>query len=239
MSHALRLLILLPSLLLILPAAALEEAKQTRTVRLLFLNAPQNAPTTVHLHDGQTSQEVQLPRMNLSQIYEVPAGPLTLRLLAAPVEDPELVPPDSPTVQIPETIGDAYLLCTSDPTNPVVPLRIDVVDACKDKFRNGQMMWINQTSHEISGKLEDKKITIEPLGTAIIDTPISETGSYSAAISYKIKDDKRAHPICETRWMSDSKSRQLVFVFTEADKRLPRIMGFPDFRPSPPPKKPP
>lgn len=235
MSHLLRLLVILPALALILPVSAQEDAKQTRTIRILFLNAPQDAPFRVHLHDGRASQEVELPRMNLSEPYEVPAGLLNLRLLAAPVEQPELVPPDAPAVVIPEAIGDAYLLCVSDPSNPVVPVQMKVVDAGKDKFRDGQMMWFNLTPFAVAGTLGKEKVRLRPQGRALVDAPVTKPDSYPVSISYMIQGDERVYPICETRWMHDPRSRQLVFVFTEADRRLPRIRGFADFRPPPPP----
>jgi len=228
-----RLLIFLPVLLLLLPLSAQEEAGQTRTIRILFLNAPDNAPRTVHLYDGQRSQEVQLPRMNLSPIYQVPAGPLKLRMVATAVEDPELLPAEAPSVEISESIGDAYLFCVSDPANPVVPVRMNVLDAGKEKFRNGQMLWSNLTTHEISGVMGDAELALPPLGTAIVDAPTSESGSYPVDLSYKTKDDQGPKPLCQTRWMHDARSRHLVLVFDEPDRRLPRILGFPDFRPPP------
>ncbi|MCE9518502.1 MAG: hypothetical protein K8R87_02890 [Verrucomicrobia bacterium] len=239
MSRILRLLILLPVLALILPASAKEKEKEkktrpSRTVRILFINAPPGAPHTAHLHDGSTSQQVELPRMNLSVIYKVPAGPLKLHLLAAPVKPPGQVPPEAPAAVIPETIGDAYLICISDPANPVVPLRVEVVDAGEDKFLDGQMLWFNLTPHTVVGTLGDEKLSLEPLGRTLVDAPTAEADSYPAIISYMIKGDEREHPICETRWLHDPQSRQLVFVFTEAGRRLPRILGFADFRPSRP-----
>jgi hypothetical protein len=234
MFRLLRLLIFLPALALIFPVSAQEKAKQTRTIRILFLNAPQNAPRTVHLHDGLTSQEVELPSMNLSVPYEVPAGPLKLRLLAASVEVPGQVPPDAPVVVIPEAVSDAYLLCISDPANPVVPVRVEVVDAGKDKFRDGQMLWFNLTPFAVGGTLGDVKLLIKPHGRTLVDAPLREADSYPAIISYMIKGDMRVHPICQTRWMHDPRSRHLVFVFTETGRRLPRILGFADYRPPPP-----
>lgn len=242
MSCMLRLLILLPVLALILPASAKEKEKKTvptRTVRILFLNAPPDAPRAAHLHDGSSSQQVELPRMNLSATYKVPAGTLTLHLLAAPVNRPDQVPSGAPAAEIPEEFGDAYLLCISDPANPVVPLRVEVVDAGENKFRDGQMLWFNLTPHTVVGTLGDEKLSLKPLGRTLVDAPTAEADSYPATISYMIKGDERVHPICETRWLHDPRSRHLVFVFTEAGRRLPRILGFADFRPTSPdsPKK--
>jgi len=238
MSHQLRLLILLPALALILPAAAQEPVKKSRMIRILFLNAPQSAPKTAHLHDGSTSQEVELPRMNLSPLYEVPTGPLNLRLLDKSVEDPKQIPDKAPAALIPETIGDAYLLCISDPNNPVLPVRIDVVDAGNEKFRDGMMLWFNLTPHSIGGMLGKEKIQIKPHARVLVNAPVDKEDSYPVILLYMIKGDEKIYPICETRWMHDPRSRQLVFVFSEADRRLPRIRGFADFRPPPPAETP-
>jgi len=232
-----RLRTLFPALLLLLPSSAREETTQTRTIRLLFHNAPGNAPRAVHLHDGKTSQEVQLPRMNLSPIYRIPGGALKLRMLAAPVGDPESIPQEAPAIFIPETIGDAYLLCFFDPDIPVVPVRVRVVDAGEEKFRNGQMLWINLTPHAVGGTLGDKKLTLNPNGRQIVDAPGDGEESYPVVISYMMDGDNRVYPICQTRWIQDMRSRHLVFVFTEPDRRLPRIRGVPDFRPPPPPDR--
>ncbi|HEX5790058.1 MAG TPA: hypothetical protein VFY13_02845 [Luteolibacter sp.] len=231
MSRIDHLLFFLLACLLILPASAEEEAVPTRTIRILFLNAPQNAPTTAHLHDGTASREVQLPSMNLSPIYEVPAGLLNLRLLAQAVEDPKQIPDKAPAALIPETMGDAYLLCISDPDNPIVPVRVEVVDAGKNTFRDGQMIWCNLTPFEITGTLGNEKLKITPQERVIMNAPLDESGSYLVSISYTIQGNEQVHPISETRWMHDPNTRQLVFVFTEAGRRLPRIQSFADFRP--------
>jgi hypothetical protein len=237
MSRLLQLLFFLYALLLILPAGAQESVNKFRTVRILFLNAPQTAPKTAHLHDGESSQLVDLPRMNLSAIYRVPAGPLNLRLLDKVTEDPKQIPANAPTAQIPETMGDAYLLCISDPANTVLPLRIEVVDAGMERFRDGMMLWFNLTPHDVGGMLGKEKIRIKPHSRELVNAPVTEPDSYPVIMLHMIKGDEQVHPICETRWMHDPKTRQLVFVYTETGRRLPRIVGISDFRP-PPDKKP-
>ena len=234
MSRFSKLLILLMASLVVLPADAQESANKFRTVRILFINAPQTAPKTAHLHDGKSSQVVELPRMNLSAIYKVPAGPLNLRLLDKVIEDPKQIPANAPMALIPETMGDAYLFCISDPANASVPLRMVAVDAGKEKFRDGQMMWFNLTPHAIGGILGKEKLKLQPNGMVLVDAPVNGPDSYPAVISYIIKGDERVHPICETRWLHDPKTRQLVFVFTETGRRLPRILGFADYGPPPP-----
>jgi len=41
---------------------------------------------------------------------------------------------NAPVAVTPESLDDVYLLCFSDPDNPVIPVRIEVVDAGKHKF---------------------------------------------------------------------------------------------------------
>ncbi len=229
-----RLLAVLMVSTLAVPVASGQPAGGTRTVRILFLNAPPGAPHTAHLHDGSTCREVELPRMNLSAVYELPGGPLQVRLLATPVADPKQIPVGTPAAAIPESIGDAYLLCFSDPANPVMPVRIDVVDAGKEKFSDGMMLWFNLTPHAIGGMLGKEKVRLKPQERALVKAPIDEQDSYPVIILHMIKGDDQIYPICETRWVHDPRSRQLVFVFAEPGRRLPRVVGVPDYRTPPP-----
>lgn len=222
------------ALLIILPADGQEPVKKFRDVRMLFINAPQSAPKIAHLHDGKSSQSVDLPRMNLSKVYKVPSGPLSLRLLDKVIEDPKQIPANAPTALIPETMGDAYLICFSDPENSVIPIRMEVIDAGKEKFRDGMMLWFNLTPHVIGGMLGKQKIQLKPHERLLVDGPVDETDSYPVILLHLIKGQDEVFPICETRWMHDPKTRQLVFVYTETGRRLPRIIGISDFRLPPP-----
>lgn len=236
MSRFPKLLILLMASLVVLQADAQESANKFRTVRILYINAPQTAPKTAHLHDGKSSQEVELPRMNLSAIYKVPSGPLNLRLLDKVIEDPEQIPANAPTALIPETMGDAYLICFSDPENSVIPIRMEVMDAGHEKFREGMMLWFNFTPHVIGGMLGKQKIQLKPHERLLVNAPVDETDSYPVVLLHLVKGEDEVFPICETRWMHDPKTRQLVFVYTETGRRLPRIVGISDFRPPTPPE---
>jgi len=57
--------------------------------------------------------------MNFSKVYQLPGGPLNLRLLPSPPDDPTKIPPTAPAVTVAEGIGDFYLLVTSDVANTV------------------------------------------------------------------------------------------------------------------------
>ena len=107
---------LLAFLCCLLPLSLIaQEKKGDRTCRILFLGAADTDPEKLYLHDGTDAQEVELPRLNLSKVYELPGGALTLKMLPAPPEKDKPVATGAPSATVPETTGDLYLLLSPDP----------------------------------------------------------------------------------------------------------------------------
>jgi hypothetical protein len=210
-------------------AFAQKEAKE-RTCRILFLEGPDSAPNTLHLFDGTRAREVELPRLNLSKIYEIPAGNLTLTLLPAPPADPEKLPAGAPNAKLPETVTDFFLLLTSDPANTVAPVRMQIIPAGADRLRAGQMLWFNLTAHQIGGVVGSEKLIMRPQSTVTLKAPASSAGDYHVELAYRIEGKETVYPICETQWRHDPRSRSLAFVFAKPGTRTPRVQVFPDFR---------
>ena len=217
-------------LLCLLPILATAHAQSVRSCRILFLGAPDGAPEKLHLFNGTTSQEVELPQMNLSPVYPLPAGPLVLRLLPAAPAKPTEVSPDAPKVALPETVMDCYLLVSSDPENKIAPVKLQVIDADPSKFGNGQMLWFNLTPNRIGGKLGDADFAMAANSRKIIDAPASGNEDYNVNLSFRMPDNERLYPLCETKWQHDTRSRTVVFVVAQQGTRTPRVLGFPDYR---------
>ena len=230
MFHLFRFIALVLTLGCSLSAFGEQVNAKNRTIRILFLNAPADAPRKLFLYDGQTSQQVEMSHMNLSIPYNISTDSRDLILLKNAVDSSEEVPKKAPRVTLPQHMSDAYLICLSDPGNEVAPVKVYAVDATMDKFNLGQMAWFNLTPHSIVGKIGDQKIDLSPESKAIIDKPMAKHGSYPVILSYVMKGDPSVWPICQTRWQHNPKSRQLVFVFNEGNQRLPRIRGFEDIR---------
>lgn len=219
-------------LCLVAAAAGAQEAKP-RTCRVLFLEPPPNAPETLHLFDGKVSREVELPRMNFSCAYELPAGPLKLYLLPAPPADPRKIPPAAPVVTVPEALVDFYLIVSSDPANAVAPVRMQVINAGEDKVKRGQMLWFNLTPDAVGGTLGTTSLAIAPGARAVLDAPATRSEEYPVALSFRMPGDKQLYPLCETRWRHDPRSRSVVFIIPEQGRRSPRVMAFSDYREAP------
>ena len=219
--------------LVFFPCAAYGQKAEGRTCRIIFLERPASAPATMHLFDGVTSREVDLPDMSLSKVYDLRSGKLPLALLTAPLGDPKELPPGAPSVIVPENATDIYLLVMSDPANKVAPVRLEVVDAGGAKLRRGQTLWFNLTQFKVGGTLGSEKFVIKPLSRALMDAPRNDRGDYPVSLGYLMEGNKQLYPICESRWSHDPRSRNLGFVIDRGGIKSPLVMLFPDFRSEP------
>lgn len=226
-----RPLVFLMSLVLCSPAAE----KAARSCRILFLNAPDDAPEKLHLFDGAGSREVELTRMGFSPVYQVGAAATALALLpsAPPASKAGAAPPvpeGAPVAALAESITDFYLIVTSDPANKVAPVKIQVIDAGAASFKRGQMLWFNLTDNKVGGAVGSRKLLLGPHSRLILDAPATGMEDYHVNIGFQPPGQTAAEPLCETNWSHDPRSRGVFFVLKPANSIIPRILGFPDFR---------
>lgn len=213
-----------------LSLAATAQEKAARSCRIIFLKAPENAPQTLQLFDGTTSQEVELPRMNFSPVYQIAPGAINLRLLPAPPAKPEDINPAAPGAKVAADVADCYLLVASDPTNPVTPVRMSVINAGQSVFKNGQMLWFNLSDKTVGGQIGKQQLSIAPNARSVIDAPASKSEEYNVNLAYYKSGNEKLQPLCETKWRHDPASRTVLFLINEPGTRTPRVMGFPDRR---------
>jgi hypothetical protein len=221
---------LLLSVLFLPMFATAQDKPAKRTCRILFLNPPPDAPRKLFLFDGATAQQVELPSMDFSDVYQIAPGDTTVRLLAAAVTKPEEIPAGAPSGKLTAAMEDIYIVATGDPTNKVLPLQIQVIDAGSQKFKKGQMMWYNLTANPVGGVLGSRKLAMKGQSREIVDPPANGNEPYEVTLSYTRPNDTRFHPICQTKWMHDTRSRMVVFLYGGADNSTPQIAGFKDFR---------
>ena len=214
----------------VLCLGATAQEKATRSCRIIFLKAPDDAPETLQLFDGATSQEVELPQMNFSQVYQIAPGPLNLRLLPAAPVKPEEINPAAPGAKLAAEITDFYLLVASDPANPVAPVRMSVINAGQEVFKNGQMLWFNLSDKAVGGQVGRQRLTIAPNARSVLDAPAEKGENYNVNLAFYITGNEKLHPLCETKWHHDPTSRTVLFLINEPGSRTPRVMGFPDRR---------
>jgi len=201
-----------------------------RTCRIVFLNGPDGPPESLQMFDGAAFQEVELPRMNLSPVYKLPEGDLNLRFFSSPPGDPTKLPEGAPAVKVLEAMTDFYLIVTSDPKNEIAPVRVQAVSADSTQLGRGEMLWFNLTEKRVGGVIGSEKLDIKAGDRKVVGEPRSGRGDYPAELYFRIEGDDFIHPLCETIWRHDPRSRSLVFVINEGGRRVPRIVSFSDFR---------
>jgi len=202
-----------------------------RDCRILFLERPAIAPKSLHLFDGSTSQQVDLPNMNLSAVYKISSNTTQLKLLQEKVDDPEAISPDAPTVEIPAEYSNILLIISSDPENKIAPVKLTAINL---NFKIGQTLWINRTDKTIEGKLGEQVLSLEPDSSKIIDAPLGNqntptSGYFEASFTYRIQGSDVSSPISEQQWWHDANSRH-IGVIANSGGKLPKINFFRDFR---------
>ena len=218
-------------LLLLAPATVSAQKESPKhTYRILFLDAAANAPETLYLFDGQSSEKVELPQRNFSPVYELRPGALNISLLPGPLNDPKQLPAGTPSAVVAEDMVDFYLLVTSDSKNPVAPVRLQVINASSEKLKPGQMLWFNLTTNTVGGTLGSEKLKIQPGTRLVMNPPMRASGNYPVALYFSIPNDNHLYPLCETYWRHDPASRSLVFVTPVEGSRSPRVRGICDYR---------
>lgn len=215
----------------LVPATAQQTSK--RTCRILFLAAPSDAPKALFLADGSSAQQVELPSMNLSKVYTLPAGDITLTMLPAMPQPKVPLPANAPKATVAEALRDIYLLVATDPANKTAPVRFQVIDANVDGFKNGQLLWFNLSPHRIGGKIGSETLDLATNSKTILKAPATNSSDYNVKIGYLPAGTQRTEPVCETIWLHDPKIKNVVFVLQVPESRIPRIMGFPDYRETP------
>jgi len=219
------------TVLLFLCLAALSSAQEAaHSARILFLNGPQAAAGPYYLFDGKEAQEVELPRMSFSPVYDLRPGNLKLWLLTKPPVDAKSVPEGAPFVLVPAGVTDFYLICGVDPSNQVLPIQMRLVNANSDKIGRGEMLWFNLTAKSVAGKVGSQDLRLGPETTFLVKEPATGDNSYPIELYFRVKGDDRTHPLIESQWSHDSRTRSVVFVFDEGKRRAPRVMAFSDFR---------
>jgi hypothetical protein len=200
-----------------------------RTCRVIFPDRPGNAPKVAYIFDGKQNHLTELPTMNFSQVLALPSGEITILMSPEEITDIEKIPSGLPRMNIPETIRDFFILVTSDPANPAMPLKMNLVNTADDKLKSGETLWFNLTSHSIHAKLGEARLEVPPKNQVVSKNPVSESGYYRAEFAYQPDGAGELLRITEQHWWHDTKSKHLGLII-DSGGRLPRVFMFRDFR---------
>ncbi len=227
-----KLLIVFLFLIPCIPAWAQETQKEPdarRSCRIVFPERPKDAPKVAYLFDGKKSQQVTLPSINFSEVIALPTGEITILMTPEKITDLENLPASAPRLKITEGIQDFYIYVTPDPTNPMLPLRLNFVNVGNGILKPGETLWLNLTDHQIVVTLEGSKMTVTPKAQTVSKAPLPKSGYYKAEFTYQPQAEGDFQRITEQNWWHDAKSRHIGFIM-DSGGRLPKIFFYRDFR---------
>ncbi|MFU8771891.1 MAG: hypothetical protein ACNA8H_05665 [Anaerolineales bacterium] len=219
--------LLLTACLPLIAEVAQEQTK--RTCRILYVADSSETISEAYLFDGTTSQKLHLPKMNFSEVIELPTGDLKLSLLSEPGNAPGGFPESAPAVNLTDKVTDFFLLVTGDPDNTYLPVKLTLIDISNNRLKPGETLWINYTDNKISAVLGEDELTILPMKRAISRSSLKKSGYYKAEFTYQREADGDFLPIMRKSWWHDSSSKNLGFI-VQTSARLPKIFTIRDHR---------
>ncbi len=82
----------------------------------------------------------------------------------------------------------------------------------------------------MAGSVGSEKLVIKPASRLTLDPPARGNKDYRVNLFFRFPDSELNHPLCETQWRHDPRSRTVAFIINEPGARGPRIRVFPDYR---------
>ncbi|MDA9260492.1 hypothetical protein N9P58_01365 [Puniceicoccaceae bacterium] len=204
-------------------------ANAQRDIRILYYDSPKGAPETAYLYESATAkgEEVGLPRWNFSETYEIRGGARVLNFLPQALPEGEEFPVNAPKVKIPKGWKKVLILAFPDPSNPVLPIRFQAINANDDKFGPGDLLFVNFSEISIFGLVGDKKLLVKPESTSIIKNPIKEKGDYHVKLD-SVNDgiESRSWLLRQT-WRHQPQVRRVIFAMPLPAPRHVRLYSAP------------
>ncbi len=207
-----------------------------RTVRLLYLEAPEDAPGALHLVAGKEVAKVDVPRLAISSGQaQVPSAAVRIHLAEkAPTREHPL-PADAPAVDLPA--GDQDLLLVLFPTGKTGPLGFgaQAIDFSSARIPDGGILWLNLSRRTLQVRLGSAVMAVPQGQTRAMAPGVAPGGSYPVLVDLAPLDSREEPlPLIRATWMREPGRRQLLFVLDDPSRLVPRVVAVPHRLPPPP-----
>ena len=188
-------------------------ATAERTVRILYYQAPQDAPREAFLYGSSGKHvDVRFPRWNLSDKITLPDSGEDFILLPQLLAEDVPPPVNAPRIRIPLNWELTVLLILPDANNPILPVRVQTINASASVFSPGELYWVNLTDIAVGGMIGESKLLMKPRSTQILKAPKQENGDYPVLIDCATPGESKRRWLVRQTWRHNSNARQLVFV---------------------------
>ncbi len=207
-----------------------QDASSTRSVRLLYVQAPDDAPASVFLVAGKEAKEIDLPRLSLStKRLALPAGLVRVYAATKAPTKAEPLPADAPFVDIPEAMNDPLVvLLPSGGTGPLA-FQMLPVEFSRTKAPEGAVLWFNLSARTVFAKLGAAQATVAPRQSVVQSPPGRNGDVYHVLIDVSPEPGETDNvPLMRSSWVKEPGQRHLLFVVPDPSRKVPRIVAVPD-----------
>ncbi len=189
-----------------------------RTAQLLYFKAPKGAPKSVHIYqEGVQPIEVDVRRNNFSETFQLEDGETVLRFLGARLEESETFPSKAPSLKVPADYDKVLILAFSDPSNPILPIHFEVINANHDRFGPGDRMFINFTDNRIVGKVGRQALDLGARSVAVVSDAAKPKESYQVRLDRVDPEEDKPYTFIRQAWRQSPTKRVLIFVYSPPD----------------------
>jgi hypothetical protein len=207
-----------------------------RSVRVLYVDAPEDAPGSLHLVVGKEVSKVDVPRLAISSgQVKVPSSALRLRLAEKPPTREQPLPAEAPAVDLPAGVNDILLVLF--PLGKPGPLgfRAQAIDFSPARIPDGGILWLNLTRRGLRARLGSATTVVGPGQVRAMEPGASPGGTYSVLVDLVAAEaGEEPLPLLRATWIRESGRRQLLFVLDDPDRTVPRVVAVPHRLPPPP-----
>lgn len=224
---------------ILLLALALAQPASARSVRLLYVEAPESAPAALFVVVGKEVSRVDLPRLAISSgKAEVPDSAVRLRLAERAPSREYPLPADAPAVDLPPGSGDVLLVLLPSGQPGSLGLRAQPVDFSPARLPDGGVLWLNLSSRVLDARLGSAGARVPPGQVRPMVPGAAPGAAYPVLVDLAPSEPGvEPTPLVRSTWLRDPGRRQLLFVLDDPGRAVPRVVAVPH-RPPPPPEPP-
>jgi len=191
-----------------------------RDLIINILNPTTDTPREAFLVQDRFVTPVDIPKRNFSPKVTIPAGDLSLSLVAKLPPKGEPIPSNAPKIQIPADWQAVIVILLADDSNDIFPVRPLVLNADRSGFSDGKILACNFSKTPIISHLEDRSTNVYPGKFSILNPPKGE-GTYGVTIERLIEN--KPLPLFSGKWRSYSDRKQILFITPSNRPGKPRV----------------
>jgi hypothetical protein len=221
-----------PSLLLLVTCASLG----ARSVRLLSIDGPADAPPHLHVVAGGEVSRIDLPRLAISSgKAEVPSGAVRIFLAERTPTNREPLPANAPFADLPAGEQDALLVLLPNGKPGPLGFSVQAIDFSPARLPEGGVLWMNLSRRVLEARLGSSSARVAPGQSRVMIPGVAPGAVYPVLVDLAPGPaDTEPLPLLRASWVREAGRRQLLLVLEDSERAVPRVVAVPHWV-SPPP----